>query len=310
MIDLYQLLDHLSIGVIVIDDALRVVLWNRWMAEHSLLFIDDVKGKPIFDIFPGLNRKGFLKKTKEVFKTGKPVFFTQKNSQFIFPFPTSRSYLADTLITMQQTVILSPLKNEQEQTRHVLVSVFDVSDWVHHQNQLLRSKKELEKLSQIDELTQIPNRRAIMDKLKEELSIHNRKKRSFALAMLDIDFFKEVNDSMGHQCGDLVLYELAGLLTAGLRGYDMVGRYGGEEFVLLLPETSYEQAIQVCERLRETIANHVFRYDEDEIRLTVSMGISIKPPEEKCDIEMMLKSADDHLYEAKESGRNRVKAGL
>jgi diguanylate cyclase (GGDEF)-like protein len=306
MIDHQQLLDHLSIGVAVLDDSLRIVHWNRWMEEHSLLSREEVKGKHLVDFFSGLTKKGFIKKAKEVIKFGRPVFFTQKVSQYIFPFPTTRSYLKNNLRTMQQTVILSPMKDEEGKTRHVLVSVFDVSDWVDHQNQLLRSKKELERLSQIDELTQIPNRRAIMDNLKEELNIHNRKNRPLAVAMVDIDHFKDVNDTFGHQCGDHVLYELANSLNAGLRGYDMVGRYGGEEFVMLLPETSKAQAVLVCERLRAHVEEKVFRFDGEEINLTVSIGIALKEENESSEVEKLLKVADDYLYEAKKAGRNRV----
>lgn len=306
MIDHHQLLDHLSIGVVVLDESLRIVHWNKWMEEHSLLSSEEVKGKRLVDFFSGLAKKGFIKKAKEVIKLGRPVFFTQKVSQYIFPFPTTRSYLKDNLRTMQQTVILSPMKDEKRKTRHVLVSVFDVSDWVEHQNQLLKSKNELERLSQVDELTQIPNRRAIMENLKEELNIHNRKKRPLALAMVDIDHFKEVNDTFGHQCGDHVLYELANALNSGLRGYDMVGRYGGEEFVMLLPETSRAQAMLVCERLRAYVEEKVFRFDGEEIKLTVSIGISLKESEDSGEVGKLLKVADDHMYEAKKAGRNKI----
>ncbi len=306
MIDNQQLLDHLSIGVVVLDDSLRIIQWSRWMEEHSLLAGKDVKGKRLVDFFSGLAKKGFIKKATEVIKHGKPVFFTQKVSQYIFPFPTARSYLDTNLKTMQQTVILSPMKNEVGQIKHVLVSVFDVSDWVEHQNQLLKSKNELERLSQIDELTQIPNRRAIMEKLAEELNIHNRKKRPLAVAMVDIDHFKDVNDTFGHQCGDQVLFELANSLNTGLRGYDMVGRYGGEEFVILLPETSRAQAILVCERLRTHIEEKKFRFDGEEVRLTISIGISLKEDDESEKAEKLLKIADEYLYEAKKAGRNKV----
>lgn len=306
MLDHHQLLDHLSIGVVVLDESLRIVQWNKWMEEHSLLSSEEVKGKRIVDFFSGLTKKGFTKKANEVIKLGRPVFFTQKVSQYIFPFPTPRSYLKNNLRTMQQTVILSPIKDAKGKIKHVLVSVFDVSDWVEHQNQLLRSKNELERLSQIDELTQIPNRRAIMDNLKEELNIHNRKKRPLAVVMVDIDHFKEVNDTFGHQCGDHVLYELANSLNAGLRGYDMVGRYGGEEFVMLLPETSRAQALLVCERLRAHVEETVVRFDGDDVRLTVSMGISLKESGEPGEVENLLKVADYYLYEAKKAGRNKV----
>lgn len=308
MLDYAQLIDHLSIGVVVLDAEMRIVFWNRWMEEHSMLARADVLGATPEKLFPSLARKGFVRKAAEVLQSGRPVFFTHKVHQSMFPFPTPRSYVDDQLALMQQTVILSPIKNAEHGTTHVLVSVFDISDWVAHQDQLIRSKKELERLSLVDELTQIYNRRAIMEKLQDALLIHERKQRKLSIAMIDIDHFKGVNDRHGHQCGDQILYEVAQLLMEGLRGYDSIGRYGGEEFMLILPETAWEEAARTCERLRQSVADRSFYYSGKVLRLTISIGVATLEVRKRVNADELVRRADSCLYRAKSAGRNIVVA--
>lgn len=304
-LDYPQLLDHLSIGVAVIDPELTVLFWNRWLEEHSMLGREEMVGRPIQELFRPYVRREFVNKAREVLQRGMPAFFTHKAHQYIFPFPTVRSFLDEELMRMEQTVILSPLQDEDGEVQHILVSVFDISDWIIYQQQVLASKKELEKLSLIDDLTQVPNRRAIMEQVEKQLHIHNRKHRELALVIVDLDHFKRVNDTHGHQCGDEVLRKVAWLLADNLRGYDLLGRYGGEEFLIVLPETSRDQAIQVCERLRLAVASHSFA-GRESFGMTISLGIAWKAAEGKGKFDRLFASADQCLYEAKDSGRNRV----
>lgn len=301
-----QLLDHLSIGAAVIDRSLRIVFWNRWLAEHSMLEREAVLGRPIHEVMPALVKKGFVKKAREVFRRGQPSFFNKKLHQNIFPFYSGRSYIEKKLAPMEQTVILSPLLDSEGNTAEVLISVFDISDWISYQNELLRSQTELQRLSQTDDLTQVPNRRNIMDRLSEELLVHKRKKRPLSLALLDIDHFKKINDSFGHHTGDAILREMAQLVSTMLRDYDTIGRYGGEEFMIVLPETSGEQAFRVADRLREGVERHEFLVNERAYRITVSLGLAGKEAEATPEIEELFKEADRCLYLAKASGRNRT----
>ncbi len=307
MIDYVQMFDHLSIGTAVLDEDLNIVFWNRWLMEHSLFTREETLGKPVDELFPELVKRGFTAKARNVLKTGKPVFFTRKKHQYVFPFPTVRSYIDENLISyMYQTVILSPLNDEDNISRQILVTIFDVTDWVYYQNQLLKSKDELEKLSMMDELTQIPNRRCIMERIRVELARHTRKKRPLSLVMIDIDHFKKVNDTYGHLSGDNVLKELAQIFSDGLRVYDVLGRYGGEEFIMLLPETTLDQAVLVSERLRIAVERKVFFFDEQDFHLTISLGISYMESDEKFSVDELIHIADDRLYLAKKAGRNRV----
>ena len=309
MINHAQLLDHLSIGAAVIDPSLRIVFWNRWMAEHSLLSSAEVTGRPIQEVFPTLLRKGFVNKAREVFRKGQPSFFNKKLHRNIFPFYSGRSYTERKLSPMEQTVILSPLLDDKGNTSQVLISVFDISDWISYQNELLLSQTELQRLSQTDELTQIPNRRSIMDRLTEELQTHKRKKRPLSMALLDIDHFKKINDSFGHQTGDVILRDMAQLVSGMLREYDAMGRYGGEEFLIVLPETCEGIAFQVADRLREAVAEHEFMVNGQAYRITVSLGVTCKNKKETPTLEELFKETDRCLYLAKESGRNRTVIG-
>ncbi len=306
MLNYEQVLNHLSIGVAVINRSLEVQYWNRWMEEHSLIPAEQILDCPIDDIFsPGMRRE-FIKKARQVLRTGSPAFFTNKVHQHVFPFHTVRSYMSNELSRMEQTVILSPLLDKEGETTRILISVFDISDWVFFQNELKESRRELEKLTLIDDLTQIPNRRAIMEQLNRQLSIHLRKKRPLALIVLDIDHFKKVNDTHGHQCGDVVLRKLAWILVDALRGYDIVGRYGGEEFVIILPESNRNQAVLVAERLRAMVEETPIAYQKQQIDITVSLGVAIKGEQEKVGQDKLFKVADRCLYMAKEHGRNKV----
>ncbi|MBU0674222.1 MAG: diguanylate cyclase [Proteobacteria bacterium] len=306
MIDFFQILNHLSIGAIILDRDLKVIFWNRWITEHSMVNFEDVLGQKIKEIFPKLAPKGFLKKAREVIKSGKPAFFNNKLHRNMFPFMSVRSYLNRHLEPMEQTIILSPMKNDNGVTDSILISIFDISDWVIYQNDLLKSKAELEKLSRTDDLTQVPNRRNILNKLFEEMITHKRKKRPLSMAVIDIDHFKKFNDTFGHQCGDNILHEMAQFISGRLRDYDILGRYGGEEFLLILPETTGEQAFQVCDRLRQTLAEKVFTYDDRRLTITISIGVSCMNAGEVIAMDELFKEADRCLFIAKDDGRNKT----
>ena len=304
-----QILDHLSIGVVILEQKLGVVFWNRWMSEHSGIPLEKARGRAIHAVFPELVRKGFVKRAREAFRHGDPVFFTNKVHQTMFPFYAGRSYLEKRLRPMQQTVILSPIKDEDGRVARLMLTVFDITDWIDYRNRLLQSKEELEKLSRTDELTRLPNRRFLLDRFNQELFHHNRRNRALALAILDLDLFKEINDRHGHQAGDQVLFEFGRILDESCRDYDIVGRYGGEEFVVVLPDTDSSDARAICERIRKRIENHPFDARGHGIRITTSIGIACKPAREKTTADELFQRADAALYRAKEAGRNRVETG-
>lgn len=164
---------------------------------------------------------------------------------------------------------------------------------------------EVELLSITDELTRLYNRRYFEHNLEREFHRAKRYKNNLSLAILDIDFFKKVNDTYGHQFGDFVLREVAKLLKESFRKTDMLYRYGGEELVVIMPETSLENASIPADRLREKIANHEFVCEGTKINLTVSVGVSTMKDSFDSPQEIV-KTADLALYNAKNTGRNKV----
>ncbi len=181
---------------------------------------------------------------------------------------------------------------------------------IDHLCLLIQRGVEYEKLSSfayIDFLTGVGNRHYFDMVIKQEIKRHERLGSKFSVVMIDIDHFKDINDRFGHVAGDMVLNQLASIIKDNAREIDHVIRYGGEEFLLILPHTNKENGRIFAERLRKTIENHKFVIDNGKtIKITVSMGVSEFDPKGKYPIEDILKSADSALYNSKEMGRNRV----
>lgn len=176
-------------------------------------------------------------------------------------------------------------------------------------NVINRERLKLDGLT--DALTGIANRRFFERRLREELLRWRRRGGTLVCILVDVDHFKQVNDRYGHQAGDRVLAQVAGMLGKDLRASDVLARYGGEEFVLLLPETSERQGLRIAERLREVIERTRFELDTDTVpTVTVSVGLAVldrRAPQDSYDAgEWLLHQADAALYRAKQAGRNQV----
>ena len=175
------------------------------------------------------------------------------------------------------------------------------------QDELEEKNKELERLSISDGLTGLFNHRHIHGLLAEEFERVARTNDCMSVAMFDLDHFKSVNDTYGHQAGDRVLVELADILRDVARDVDRLGRYGGEEFMALLPETCIDDAAVFVERVRREVARRPFDVGGDEpLHMTLSAGVATYPHETIRDVESLVRLADQALYTAKETGRNRV----
>ena len=171
--------------------------------------------------------------------------------------------------------------------------------------ELSRANQQLRELATTDGLTGLLNRRAFMDEARHMFELAQRYQRPLSFLMVDADRFKQVNDTYGHQAGDVVLVQLARVIKDCLRGTDIVGRIGGEEFAVILPETSLEQTAELTERLLDRIRQTVIDVGEGrKLQVTVSIGVATVPPV-ALDIEAVMKSADDQLYRAKQHGRDR-----
>jgi diguanylate cyclase (GGDEF)-like protein len=179
---------------------------------------------------------------------------------------------------------------------------------VELQDNLIVAREALREQAMHDPLTQLLNRRATLDFLLTELSRATRDLKPLTVMMVDIDHFKSVNDRYGHPAGDGVLCEVSRRLRASLRAYDIVGRFGGEEFLVVAPGCDISPGLMRAERLREVVCSQPVTLKDLSINVTVSVGVASSPEPKPQDLEAMLSAADKALYRAKEGGRNRVEA--
>jgi two-component system, cell cycle response regulator len=174
------------------------------------------------------------------------------------------------------------------------------------QNELISARETLRVQAMQDPLTQILNHGAIIDTLLREIDRAHREHQPLSLILADLDGFKNVNDSYGHVVGDQVLVEVARRMRNCLRSYDAIGRYGGEEFLMILPNSEAAQAIRLSERIRVAVSQEPFRFRHLDLTVTVSQGVTTWIEPYPIPIERLIQSADGALYLVKNSGRNGV----
>lgn len=174
-------------------------------------------------------------------------------------------------------------------------------------DQLKVVNKKLEDLVDIDDLTGLFNMRSFYQRLEHEIDRTQRNGNPVAVIMMDLDDFKKVNDKHDHLFGSFVLTEIGELIRVNIRSIDFAARYGGDEFVVVVTDTTVEGCRTFAERLRRLIADRVFKNDKDQMQLTVSLGFSVFTADQKIDSRGLVRLADRALYDAKNSGKNCVK---
>lgn len=171
---------------------------------------------------------------------------------------------------------------------------------------LASKQRELSHRATHDSLTGIWNRAAILDILNRESDCVRRKEKPLCIALADIDRFKDINDTYGHEAGDVVLVEVVRRMESALRHYDAVGRYGGEEFLVVMPGVNNQEAFMISERLRIRVEEDLFYVLEKQVPVTLSIGVAVD--DGMGSVSLLLRSADEALYRAKAGGRNSVEA--
>lgn len=174
------------------------------------------------------------------------------------------------------------------------------------QKELINAKEVMAFQASHDVLTGLINRRAVMDEMECEIERTKRNLQPLYICMCDIDHFKKINDTFGHLAGDEVLREVGKRFNAILRPYDTIGRYGGEEFLIIV-NSDEKHVYELFERIRRTIGDEPFVYEQETLKVTISCGVSLfLPPKDKRNTIELLAAADGALYKAKETGRNRI----
>lgn len=264
------------------------------MTKHSGIECEEIIGSPLLEFFPEIDTKHFERSMKSVFKFGSFVFMSQKLHKYLFKFSQNISGFDH----MRQSVTIGPIREKDNTPSHAFIIVQDVTEMAAYE-------RKLHDMSIKDGLTGVYNRRYLETRLKEEFDRHKRYCHALSVILFDIDHFKSVNDTYGHQFGDFVLKNVASTALETLRRNDIMARYGGEEFCCILPETTLNNAVIIAERMRMNIESKENKFHDTSAKVTVSLGVS-----ELCEVmdthEALLKKADEALYTAKHDGRNRV----
>jgi diguanylate cyclase (GGDEF)-like protein len=305
--DLHWLMDMLQsidVGLVVLDQSYDIQVWNNFMENHSGLSSAQSLGKNIFELFPEIAPDWFKRKAKSVFMLKSQSFSNWEQRPYLFKFKNYRPITGFTE-HMYQDITFIPLISTSGEVTQLGIMIYDVTNTATSKRALESANRQLETLSRTDGLTQLNNRAYWEECLKTEYARCGRTGHKTSLVMFDIDHFKNVNDTYGHQAGDEVIRVVSKILLETVRTTDIAGRYGGEEFGVLLLETDSEHSMVVAERLRKAIENTPVKHDDLEIKFTISLGIA----EYEKNLEnhtAWLERSDKALYESKETGRNRT----
>lgn len=275
-------------GIITIDANQNIKLFNQAAEQIFGYSPDEMLGEPLTRLMPQRYRKNhgnYVEGFKESIvdsrsmQTRAPVQGLRKDGS---EFP------------IEVTISKINFDNKTELT----AVIRDISE----KNKLM---EELLLASQEDFLTGLYNRRKLTELMNQEIKRFKRFGRSFSLILADIDHFKVINDQFGHDCGDDVIKEFAQLMKQSLRDTDAIGRWGGEEFLILLPEAEIDHACRVAEKLRQSAEQLVTQYEDAEIKFTISAGV-VEYSDSAVDRAGIIKQVDQLMYRAKNDGRNRI----
>ncbi|MFP4028247.1 MAG: diguanylate cyclase [Candidatus Brocadiia bacterium] len=277
---LRALLEHAPDRIYFKDRDSTFVRVSSAKAQELGVPASEVEGKTDFDFYPPKVAAAMLRDDMDVMESGEPIVGkTQKRTG---PDGDRRWF--------------SVTKTPRYEDNGNIVGTLGIERDI---TALMEAQEKLAELSSTDELTGAANRRHLNEELEVEVARAHRTGHAFGVLMIDLDFFKGINDEQGHQVGDRLLKRCAELIQRNVRETDFVGRYGGDEFCVILPETDPQGAELVAEKLRKSVEN------SEDLPMTISVGLAIWEP--GYNTERMLRQADKALYEAKDDGRNLVR---
>ena len=300
---LLGILQDVDVGLVVLDRGMQVHLWNGFMENHSGLRPSQVRGRQLFELFPELPREWLSSKIDSAFLLNNRAFSTWQQRPYLFKFNSYRP-ITGRSEWMYQNLTVIPLVSLSGEVEHVCLIIYDVTDTALDEQALQKANAELAEMGRTDGLTGLYNRRAWEELLSAEYKRTERTGMKSVLVMFDIDHFKKVNDTYGHQGGDEVIRCVSDALRYIKRESDIAGRYGGEEFGVILVDTDIVGGLHFAERLRKAIEVLVVDYGEEKIKFTISLGLS-ENVHSGSGYTQWLEQADQALYRSKENGRNR-----
>ncbi|WP_156921456.1 sensor domain-containing diguanylate cyclase [Desulfovibrio inopinatus] len=313
-------LNQLPVGVAVIDSEYTVLFFNKCLSSWTGYAYGEVVGKNIRDLFPHLHDGYLAARFETVFQGGPPAIFSAQIHGSLFP--SREKQPRDRL----QHVTVSGLRRDDDYLAMICVedvtevyrrlkaysemrdrAVRELGERRRAEQALRESEEKLRILATIDDLTGLLNRRQFIELAARALKQSRRYGHALSLMIIDVDHFKEINDTYGHQTGDDALSGLARVFQETFRQVDVIGRIGGEEFACALPETNLNGAICVAERLRASIVDLPLLTVKGSLSVTISIGVAELDDADE-NFEALYSRSDRALYKAKNNGRNRVES--
>ncbi|MEC7698932.1 MAG: diguanylate cyclase [Pseudomonadota bacterium] len=300
-----ELLDSIEVGIAVLDRNFNVQVWNKFLENHGAKKAEAIIGDSLFSHFPEIEEKWLRTKVDPVFNLKSPVFIIWEQRPYLFKFGCNRP-VTSAAEFMYQNVTMFPIVDKRGNVERFCMLVYDVTEQALGKLGMEHLNEELKTASRVDGLTGLYNRRYWQERFDEMHKLCVRREKPSTALMLDIDHFKRINDTYGHQAGDKVIKMLAALIKRCVRETDLAGRYGGEEFAIILNDSSVEDAKIVAERIRQLAQRLMVEHEGESISFTVSLGLAQFSPDFKGAMAW-LECADQALYEAKENGRNQYR---
>jgi diguanylate cyclase (GGDEF)-like protein/PAS domain S-box-containing protein len=301
------ILDSIKDAFVTVDRDLRYRYVNNTAAEWLGLDPKQIIGKSLTEISPDLKGSDFIERIGRLTES-------EEGESFEHYFEEARVWLEFRVYPSEEGVSIfynditvrksdeDTIRRQREQLEMTMLKLNDNTVLLEQQRlELEEANANLQKLATTDGLTGLRNHRAMQDALTLTVQGSARKKLPVSVALLDVDHFKKFNDSFGHQAGDVVLREVARILSESVREGDIVARYGGEEFCVILPDTNEADALVVCERIRASVEGAPW------VQRPVTISVGVSTAVDVHDTQEFIKQADEALYEAKAGGRNCVK---
>ena len=291
-----------NLGLLVVDADLRVALWNQWMVDTSGISSEQAIGRTLHEIFPSTRLRRLQRKVDQVLTLGIQGFFDARVTGALLPLRRASPLHGDAAL-IQQNISIS-MVCVGSGAPMACVSISDETAAVLADRELRLAHERLEASSRRDALTGLLNRTTVCGLLDDAIRARGRVPLPLSAVLVDLDHFKQINDTWGHLAGDEALRMTGIALQGASRGSDHAGRYGGEEFLVVLPDTDPAGAHAAAERIQERIRRAPVEWREQRIALTASFGVATHRPGETA--AQLLSRADDALYQAKEQGRDQI----
>jgi diguanylate cyclase (GGDEF)-like protein len=301
---LIEVLQTVDVGVLVLDLDYKVTAWNGFMENNSGIDGTDALGESLFDVFPEISVEWFKHKADTVVQLRNRAFTTWEQRPYVFQFRNTRPITGVTEY-MYQNCTFIPVIGTTGAVQNLAVIVYDVTDIATSKLELKSANSRLAMMSRIDGLTKLLNRAYWEELFETEYMRQQRNAREMCLIMFDIDHFKKVNDNYGHQAGDDVIRAVSDAVRSNSRATDISGRYGGEEFAILLIDSDTQNTYLFAERLRHSIESTAVETEAGVLSVTVSLGVASYSPDYSHHGQW-IEAADKALYISKESGRNKT----